>query len=790
MGKIRVHQFAKILKISTHEAVELLRRNGVDVKSNLSVIDEDLVGTLRGKPAAPAPRAHAAKKGEVAKTATSAKPVASVRSRARAAATPSRPVPARPKPAAPTKETKPAPEAARPGGAAPHPVRKPGPAATVAPVASRAATPAKESAKAPASPRAGSSVRAATPAARAPIRVPDVAPPAPVTRPTTANSAVAEPVVAPRPVPAPPLPPKEIVLTEGVTVKELSDKMERKSKDIIKKLLDRGILATINQPLDVEVAKQLCREFGYDARIISFEEDAILEHRTEAGKADLRPRDPVVTIMGHVDHGKTSLLDAVRQSNITEREHGGITQHIGAYHVQVKGRGITFIDTPGHEAFTLMRSRGAKVTDIVVLVVAADDGVMPQTVEAIDHARAAGVPLVVAINKVDKPNAQPDRVKKALADKGLLVEDWGGDVVSVSISAKQRLHIDELLDMILLVADIHELKADPDAPATGAVLEARLDKARGPVATVLVQDGTLNVGDAFIAGAISGKVRAMFDDRGRRLRKAGPSIPAEVLGLQGVPRAGDRFQVLVDEWKARQIGTFRQSRLRQEGLSRTSRLTLDHLYQQIREGSIKELPIIIKGDVQGSVEVLAKSLADLGTGQVKVRIIHSATGAITETDVLLASASNAIIVGFSVRPDRSAAELAEKEKVDVRLHSVIYEVHNEIRDAMVGLLEPTFNEIYVGRAEVRNTFKIPKVGAVAGSHVIDGRMVRGSQIRLLRNNIIVHQGRIASLRRFKDDVGEVKAGYECGIGLEKFNDIKVGDVIEAFKLEKVIPKTL
>ena len=790
MGKIRVHQLAKILKISNLEAVELLRRNGVDVKSNLSAIDENVVGTLRGKPAAPAPRAVAPKKDEVAKTATSAKPATSVRARPRAA-TPGRSAPSRLKPAAPTKGTKPAPEAPRPGGgAAPHPVRKPGPAGTVAPAAPRAAPPAKEPAKAPASPRPGSSARAAAPAARAPIHVPEVAPPAPVTRPTTATSTVAEPLVAPRPVPAPPPPPKEIVLTEGVTVKELSDKMERKSKDIIKKLLDRGILATINQPLDVEVAKQLCREFGYDARIISFEEDAILEHRTEAGKADLRPRDPVVTIMGHVDHGKTSLLDAVRQSNITEREHGGITQHIGAYHVQVKGRGITFIDTPGHEAFTLMRSRGAKVTDIVVLVVAADVGVMPQTVEAIDHARAAGVPLVVAINKVDKPNAQPDRVKKALADKGLLVEDWGGDVVSVSISAKQGLHIDELLDMILLVADIHELKADPDAPATGAVLEARLDKARGPVATVLVQDGTLNVGDAFIAGAISGKVRAMFDDRGRKLRKAGPSIPAEVLGLQGVPRAGDRFQVLVDEWKARQIGTFRQSRLRQEGLSGTSRLTLDHLYQQIREGSIKELPIIIKGDVQGSVEVLAKSLSDLGTDQVKVRIIHSATGAITETDVLLASASNAIIVGFSVRPDRSAAELAEKEKVDVRLHTVIYEVHNEIRNAMVGLLEPTFNEIYVGRAEVRNTFKIPKVGAVAGSHVIDGRMVRGSQIRLLRNNIIVHQGRIASLRRFKDDVGEVKAGYECGIGLEKFNDIKVGDVIEAFKLEKVIPKTL
>jgi len=437
-----------------------------------------------------------------------------------------------------------------------------------------------------------------------------------------------------------------------------------------------------------------------------------------------------------------------------------------------------------------MRSRGAKVTDVVVLVVAADDGVMPQTVEAIDHARAAGVPIVVAINKIDKPNANLDRVKKALSDHGLLVEDWGGDVVSVAISAKQRLHIDDLLDMILLVADLHELKADPDLPATGAILEARLDKTRGPVATVLVQEGTLVVGDAFIAGPISGKVRAMFDDRGRRMMKAAPSIPVEVLGLQGVPRAGDPFQVVVDEIKARQIGSFRQSKIRQEGLAKSSRLTLDHLFQQIKEGAIKELPIIIKGDVQGSVEVLAKSLTDLATDKVKVRIIHSATGAITETDVLLASASNAIVVGFNVRPDRSAAELAEKEKVDIRLHTVIYEVHSEIKNAMVGLLEPTFHEQYLGRAEVRNVFKIPKVGMVAGTYVVDGRMLRGSQVRLLRDNVIVHQGRMGSLKRFKEDAGEVKAGYECGIALEKFNDLKVGDVIEAFKLEKVIPKTL
>jgi len=456
----------------------------------------------------------------------------------------------------------------------------------------------------------------------------------------------------------------------------------------------------------------------------------------------------------------------------------------------VKGRGITFIDTPGHEAFTLMRSRGARVTDVVVLVVAADDGVMPQTIEAIDHAKAAGVPLVVAINKIDKPGANLDRVKKALADQNLLVEDWGGDIVSVAISAKQRLHIDDLLDMILLVADLNDLKADPELPATGTILEARLDRNRGAVATVLVQNGTLHVGSAFIAGAVSGKVRAMLDDRGRKLRQAGPSIPAEVLGLQGVPLAGDRFQVIEDEIKARQIGTFRQLKLRQETLAKSSRLSLEHLFQQIKEGAIKELPIVLKADVQGSVEVLAKSLKDLSTEQVKLRLIHTGTGAITETDVLLASASNAIIVGFNVRPDRSAAELAEKEKVDIRFHTVIYEVHDEIKNAMVGLLEPKMSEQYLGRAEIRNTFKIPKVGTIAGTYVVDGRMIRGSQIRLLRNNVIVHQGRMSSLKRFKEDVGEVKAGYECGIGLERYNDVKIGDLIEAFKIEKIYQKTL
>ncbi|MEK7283303.1 MAG: translation initiation factor IF-2 [Acidobacteriota bacterium] len=598
----------------------------------------------------------------------------------------------------------------------------------------------------------------------------------------------------PRPAvpPPPPVPDvlQEITITEGVTVKELSEKMDRKAKDIITRLLGRGILSTINQPLDVAMAKEICREFGFDAKAISFEEEVSLEQTKEAEPANLRPRDPVVTIMGHVDHGKTSLLDAIRESNIAAGEAGGITQHIGAYHIRRKERGITFIDTPGHEAFTMMRARGARVTDIVVLVVAADDGVMPQTTEAVHHARAAGVPMVVAINKMDKPGANLDRVKKQLSDQGLLVEDWGGDVVAVPISAKQKTGINELLEMILLVADIGELKADPSSLASGVVLDARLDRSRGPVATVLVQRGTLRIGDPFIAGAIHGKVRAMFDDLGHRAREAGPSIPVEVLGLEGVPEAGNSLQVLEDEWKVRQIGAFRQQKLRQEAMAKTSRLTLDHLYQQIKEGMVKELPLVVKADVQGSVEALTKSLNDLPSDKVKIKTIHAGSGAITETDVHLASASNAIIIGYNVRPERSAQELAEKEKVDIRLHSVIYDITNEIRNAMVGLLDPEAKEVYLGRADVRQVFKVPKIGAVAGSYVSDGKITRSAEVRLLRDNVVVYTGKVASLRRFKDDASEVKSGYECGIGLANYNDVKVGDVIEAFHVEKVAVKNL
>jgi translation initiation factor IF-2 len=578
---------------------------------------------------------------------------------------------------------------------------------------------------------------------------------------------------------------KKITLTEGVSVKELSEKLEIKAKDIIKRLLDKGIFATLNQALDEGLAKDISRDFGAEAEIASYEEVAEYEAIAEEKPENLVLRPPVVTIMGHVDHGKTSLLDAIRETNVTSQEAGGITQHIGAYQVVKNGRVISFLDTPGHEAFTMMRARGAKVTDLVVLVVAADDGVMPQTLEAIAHARAAKVPILVAINKIDKPNAQVDRVKKTLSENGLVPEDWAGDTVTVEVSAKQKINLELLLEMILLVSDLQGLKANPQRSAMGTILEAKLDKGRGPVATVLVQNGTLLVGDSFIVGAVTGKVRAMFDYLGRPAKTATPSTPVEVLGLAAVPQAGDLFQVMTDVSRVKQIGSLRQLRLRESQLAKTSRLTLEHLHEQLKAGAVKELPIILKADVQGSVEVLADTLTKLSTEKVKVKIIHRATGAITETDVLLASASNAIIVGFNVRPERKAAELAEQEGVDIRLHTIIYNVTSEIRNAMVGMLDQAFKESYQGTAQVRTTFRVPKVGVVAGCYISDGKVTRNAQVRLLRDNVVVYEGRITSLKRFKDDASEVRLGFECGIGLENFNDIKNDDVIEAFIMEKV-----
>jgi translation initiation factor IF-2 len=586
---------------------------------------------------------------------------------------------------------------------------------------------------------------------------------------------------------APPPVTRTITLAEGMTVKDLADKLDVRVKDVLAKLLMKRLMMTINSTLDTETATMLAREFGAEVQMRSFEEELLQTDDEDVSATDIVTRAPVVTVMGHVDHGKTSLLDGIREARVAEREAGGITQHIGAYHVTINGRNIVFLDTPGHEAFTLMRARGAKVTDIVILVVAADDGVMPQTREAIDHARAANVPIIVAINKIDKPNASPERVKRELTELGLMPEEWGGTTVTVEVSAKKKQNLELLLEMILLVSDIGELKANPKRHATGTVLEAKLDKGRGPVATVLVQDGTLSVGDTFIAGPIVGRVRALIDDRGRPTKSAGPSTPVEVLGLGGLPQPGDVFQV-AEAAKARQIATFREEQAKTRALgAKGGRLTLESLQAQIAEGGVKDLPIIIKADVQGSAEVLADTLTKLSDEKVKIKIMHAGVGAINESDVLLASASNAIIIGFNVRPDRNAETIAERERVDIRQHSVIYNVTDEIKMAMTGLLEPTFKEVRLGVATVRDTFKVPKFGTIAGCMVTEGKITRSgdTHARLLRDNVVVYEGKIGSLRRFKDDVSEVKAGFECGIGFERFNDIKVGDVIEVFVMERV-----
>ncbi|HEY7545208.1 MAG TPA: translation initiation factor IF-2 [Blastocatellia bacterium] len=596
---------------------------------------------------------------------------------------------------------------------------------------------------------------------------------------------------------------RPIKLVEGTTVKDFSEKLEIKPKDVVQEFLKRGVMATINQILDQEIAKHIGKEYGYDITFVPFEEmivDRIEEQLIESGEEELVPRAPVVTVMGHVDHGKTSLLDAIRQTHVAEGEAGGITQHIGAYSVQVpdpddpeRKRRIVFLDTPGHEAFTMMRARGAKVTDVVVLVVAADDGVMPQTLEAIDHARAAEVPMVVAINKIDKPDANPDRVKQELADRGLLWEGWGGDIVMVEVSAKRHQNIDQLLELILLSSDLLELKANAKRLATGVVLEAKLDRGRGPVATVLVQQGSLKVGDPFIVGQVFGRVRAMFDDRSRNVDMAGPSTPVEVLGLQGVPQAGDQFQAVQDPTQAQHIAHQRQMAARQAAIARTSARGLEQLFSSKEQ--VKELLVILKGDVQGSVEAVRDALNKLSTERVKIRIIRSGVGAITESDVMLASASSkdmnraSVIIGFNVRPESRAREIAEAEGVDIRLHTIIYKIEEEIRNAMLGLLEATKREIITGHAEVRQVFRVPRAGQVAGCYVTDGS-IRRTTARVLRDNVVVHEGRIDSIRRVKDDVSEVRQGFECGILLERFQDIKVGDVIEAYTTEEVAPTEL
>jgi translation initiation factor IF-2 len=558
-----------------------------------------------------------------------------------------------------------------------------------------------------------------------------------------------------------------------------------KAGEVLKKLMDMGMMATINQMLDHDTAVLLAGEFEYQVENVAFDVEQALEIEQDGGAGEMLPRAPVITMMGHVDHGKTSLLDAIRATNVAEGEAGGITQHIGAYTVNVRGRQVTFLDTPGHEAFTAMRARGAQVTDLVVLVVAADDGIMPQTREAIDHARAAEVPIIVAVNKIDKPGANPERVKQELGNFGLAPEEWGGDTIVVPVSAKTKEGIEQLLEMILLQADILELKANPKRLAKGTIVEARLDRGRGPVATVLVQEGTLKVGDPFVCGTEYGRIRAMMDDKGNRIESAGPSTPVEVLGLGGVPEAGDVFVAVLDDAKARQIAEHRRGKQRDAEMAKTAKVSLDDLYQQIQSGEVRELKVVVKTDVQGSLEAVSDALRRLSTEDVRLNVIHGSVGGITESDVLLASASNAVVIGFNVRPEPKAAALAEREGIDIRLYTVIYDALNDLRDALEGLLEPSLQEKVLGRAEVRQTFAVTGQGVIAGCFVTDGKLVRGGKARLLRDHVVVHDGRIASLRRFKEDVREVAGGYECGIGLEAFQDVKVGDIIEGYEVEEV-----
>ncbi|MBT8330759.1 MAG: translation initiation factor IF-2, partial [Deltaproteobacteria bacterium] len=580
---------------------------------------------------------------------------------------------------------------------------------------------------------------------------------------------------------------RRIKIDEAIVLSELAKRMGIKAGEIIKFMMGMGSMATVNQTIDFETATLIANEFEYEVERASFEEEELLKQETD-DPAQLAPRPPVVTIMGHVDHGKTSLLDVIRKSRISEMEAGGITQHIGAYLVNTDKGQIAFLDTPGHEAFTAMRARGAQVTDIVVLVVAADDGVMPQTNEAINHARAAEVPIIVAINKIDKQNAEPDKVQRELAEIGLTPEEWGGDTIYVKVSAKEAEGIDDLLELISLQAEVLELKANPDKLASGHVVEAKIDSGRGSIATVLVKEGTLRAGDPVVCGMHYGRTRAMLDDRGNQIESAGPSIPVEIVGLSGVPMAGDEFLVLKDEKNAKQVSEHRQQKQRSKELAQSSRLSLDKLYERMQEGEVKDLNIIIKADVHGSIEALDDSLTKLSNDEVNVNVVHSASGTIAESDISLATVSNAIIIGFNVRPTPKVQALANDENVDMRFYSVIYDVIKDVKNAMAGMMASTFEEQILGTAEVREVFQIPKIGNIAGCYVTDGKIERGQNMRLLRDGVVVFEGKNSSLRRFKDDAKEVQAGYECGIGIENFNDIKVGDTIDCYFMKEIRPE--
>ena len=582
-----------------------------------------------------------------------------------------------------------------------------------------------------------------------------------------------------------------VEIGDTITVKELCEKLGKPTAEVIKNLIFLGVMAGVNQEIDFATAEKLCEKYEViaerkeeETELEAFEED------TDIVEENLEKRPPIVTIMGHVDHGKTSLLDAIRKARVTDTEAGGITQHIGAYTVTLNGEKITFLDTPGHEAFTAMRARGAQVTDIVILVVAADDGIMPQTKEAISHCKAANVPMIVAINKIDRPGANVDRVKQELTEHGLVSEDWGGDTICVPVSAKTGENLDSLLEMILLTAEMQELTADPNRKSKGTVIEAKLDKGRGAVASLLIQNGTLHVGDSILVGSTYGRIRAMFDDMGKKIKSAGPSIPVEVLGLSEVPAAGDRFVVVKDEKTARNMAEIRKDKIKTESHQTSHRVSLEDLYSQIQEGKVKELSIIVKADVQGSVEAIRQSLEKLSTDDVKVRVIHGAVGAITETDITLAAASNALMIGFNVRPDSNAIAAAERDGVDIKTYRIIYDAIEDVKSAMIGMLDPEYKEVVNGKAEVRMTYKISNVGTIAGCYVTDGKIVRNSEIRVIRDGIVIFESVLASLKRFKDDVKEVNKGYECGLSDERFNDLKEGDIIESFTMEAVKRKEL
>ncbi|MBN1038196.1 translation initiation factor IF-2 [Clostridium botulinum] len=581
-----------------------------------------------------------------------------------------------------------------------------------------------------------------------------------------------------------------IEIGETITVKELAEKLNKPSNDVIRTLIFSGVMAAINQEIDFATAEKVCESYGVILEKLEVTEELEAVEAEDDDEENLAKRPPIVTVMGHVDHGKTSLLDAIRKAKVTDTEAGGITQHIGAYTININGEEITFLDTPGHEAFTAMRARGAQVTDVVILVVAADDGIMPQTKEAINHCKAAGVPMVVAINKIDKPGANPDRVKQELTEHGLVVEEWGGDTICEEVSAKSNLNIEKLLEMVLLTAEMLELKANKERKAKGTVIEAKLDKGRGPVATLLVQNGTLHVGDAIIVGSTYGRIRAMFDDTGKKIKSAGPSIPVEVLGLSEVPEAGDRFNQVKDEKTARIMADKRKDKEKSDSLMSGNRVSLEDLYSQIREGKVKELGIIVKADVQGSVQAINQSLEKLSTDDVKVRVIHSGVGAITETDITLATASNAIVIGFNVRPDNNAVAQADKENVEIKTYRIIYDAIEDVKSAMIGMLEPEYKEVILGSAEVRETYKISNVGTIAGCYVLNGKLQRNAETRVIRDGIVIFESNLSSLKRFKDDVKEVNTGYECGLTVEKFNDVKEGDILECFMMEAIKRKEL